>query len=110
MKYKNGEVIGLLMVYTPEFNLKANGERYWSVEYFLLGDNEGKGYMTLALLKIVDYLLYELRISSVDATIDETNLKSIRLAERVGFERIGRNGFASASNPDNMNITYRIKR
>ena len=105
-----GEVIGLVLVYTPEFNQKANGERYWSIEYFLLEGCEGKGYMTLPLLKVVDYILYGLKINSIDATIDETNIKSIRLVERVGFERIGRNGFASASNPQNMNVTFRIKR
>jgi RimJ/RimL family protein N-acetyltransferase len=47
----------------------------------------GKGFATEALTEIIDYLFSSLKKHRIIASIDPTNLASIRLVERLGFRK-----------------------
>lgn len=52
----------------------------------------GNGYASEAAQAVLDYALYELKLSAVIAEIVEDNHASIALAEKLGFERAGYSG------------------
>lgn len=47
----------------------------------------GKGYATEALSAIIDYLVNSLNKHRITASIDPTNIASIKLIERLGFRK-----------------------
>ncbi len=51
--------------------------------------NWGKGYATETLKAIIDYCFNELGMNRIQAEIYEFNARSIRLFERLGFQREG---------------------
>lgn len=48
-----------------------------------------KGWMTQALSAVIHYGFTEMGLHSVEGNIDPKNIGSIRLVEKIGFERIG---------------------
>jgi len=59
--------------------------------WYVLGDRaeRGKGYGREAVGLLVDYLFHELDLARVGATADTTNAPSVRILERLGFQREG---------------------
>jgi len=48
-----------------------------------------KGWMTQALSAVIHYGFNEMGLHSVEGNIDPKNIGSIKLVEKIGFERIG---------------------
>ncbi len=57
------------------------------IGYTLDKDYRGKGYATEALREIIDYLVNKLNKHRIIASIDPTNINSIKLIERLGFRK-----------------------
>lgn len=57
------------------------------IGYTLDKDFRGKGYATEALTKVVDYLINQLNKHRIIASIDPTNIASIKLIERLEFRK-----------------------
>ncbi len=57
--------------------------------YYGLGDTEGRGYMTEGLALVVLHAFSALKLHRVEANIQPSNTRSIRLVERLGFRREG---------------------
>lgn len=47
----------------------------------------GYGYATESLFRVIDFLITDLNKHRIIASVDPTNLKSIRLLERLGFRK-----------------------
>lgn len=58
------------------------------VAYLLLRHAWGQGYAREALGVVVEHLFDRYALASVDALIDTRNLRSIRLVEALGFQRV----------------------
>lgn len=71
--------IGLVNKEVPEYN----------IGYIVDVEQEGKGYVTEAVQEVVDVLFLELNAHRISIECDDTNLRSIRVAERCGFVREG---------------------
>lgn len=56
--------------------------------YLFLREYWGKGYAAEAAQAVLDYAAGKLRLGRMCACIDAANTRSVRLAERLGFERI----------------------
>lgn len=61
--------------------------RQVEIVYTLHKNYRGKGYATEALTEIINYLTNSLNKHRIIASIDPTNLASIRLMERLGFRK-----------------------
>ncbi len=57
--------------------------------YWLVPDMQGKGYAMEAATVVIDYAFNKLGLETVVSYIDEKNIPSIRLAERLGGYRDG---------------------
>jgi RimJ/RimL family protein N-acetyltransferase len=64
-------------------------ERRASVGYWLLPQERGKGLVTHALLLVARWAFDELDVKRIGLLADPRNTSSIRVAERVGFQREG---------------------
>ena len=58
------------------------------VHYDMHPDFWGKGYMTEAIRTIIDFAQDKMKVRCIETSMDEENVKSIKLAERLGFEYI----------------------
>lgn len=68
--------------------LDSNSEnKQVEIGYTLDKEFRGKGYATEALTEIIDFLINSLKKCRIVASIDPTNLNSIRLIERLGFRK-----------------------
>jgi RimJ/RimL family protein N-acetyltransferase len=61
----------------------------FEIGYFADSDHEGKGYVTEAVKGVLKVLFETLGAHRVRLECDETNLRSLRVAERCGFVREG---------------------
>jgi ribosomal-protein-alanine N-acetyltransferase len=59
------------------------------VGYVLDKAHNGKGYMTEAIQLIVDYAFAELKLHRLEAGVKPDNLGSIRVLEKLGFQKEG---------------------
>ena len=50
-------------------------------------ENQGKGYITEAVQKIIEFLFTELNANKLEIHTKATNVKSIGIAERCGFKK-----------------------
>ena len=57
--------------------------------YDLLREHRGKGLMTEAMRAVLAYGFETMRLNRVEVLIDPTNARSLRLVERLGFQREG---------------------
>ena len=79
----NGKVIGCIRIY-PDNN---RGKFYAkSINYVLLEDYWGNGYMTQAVKRIIKYLFEEIDIDLLSAFHYPENIKSKKVLENCGFE------------------------
>lgn len=60
-----------------------------SLGYWMGEPYAGKGYMTAAVRALAPYVFQTLRLRRIEAACLPTNVASIRLLERVGFQREG---------------------
>jgi ribosomal-protein-alanine N-acetyltransferase len=74
---------------------------YWHIEwekneaeigYELLPEYQGKGIMTEALEKVIEFGFKELKFNMITADPNERNERSIRLLETLGFQLTGKDG------------------
>ncbi len=66
-------------------SLLRDGNNTASVGYIISPKSEGKGYATEAVRALLDYLFLEEALHRVVLDIDVRNVRSIKLAERLGF-------------------------
>ena len=59
------------------------------IGYDLATEHWGNGYMTEAVSEVLQYGFKELELNRIEATVDASNTRSIRLLERMGFKREG---------------------
>ena len=50
-------------------------------------EHRGKGLMTEAVRRVIDYAFRELGLHRLEAHVDPSNARSLRLAERLGLSR-----------------------
>ncbi len=81
---ETGSVIGDIGVHTI-----AEDPSQVKVGYTLARAQQGKGLATEALSALLDYLFTEMKKHRVLAYVDIDNQRSIRLLERLGFQREG---------------------
>jgi [ribosomal protein S5]-alanine N-acetyltransferase len=60
-----------------------------SLGYWMGEPYAGKGYMTASVRALAPYVFQTLRLRRIEAACLPTNIASIRLLERVGFQREG---------------------
>lgn len=73
--------IGIHFLETDSENMQAE------IGYTLDKNYRKKGYATEALTEIIDYLINDLNKHRIIASIDPTNIDSIRLMERLRFRK-----------------------
>jgi RimJ/RimL family protein N-acetyltransferase len=76
-----GRMIGQLWI-EPRW-----GRMIFEIGYFLEEKSQGKGYITEAVKKIMEFLFTELGANKLEIHAKATNGKSVRVAERCGFTR-----------------------
>jgi [ribosomal protein S5]-alanine N-acetyltransferase len=70
------------------FNLNLENGRA-ELGYGLGSANWGKGYMVEALTALIDYSFESLDLRRLEADVDPRNAASLRMVERLGFQREG---------------------
>jgi ribosomal-protein-alanine N-acetyltransferase len=83
-KKKTGEFVGQIYV----------GPVNWSLPEFQIGyvadcDHQGKGFITEAVKGVLQFIFQHLGAHRVRLECDETNVRSLRVAERCGMVREG---------------------
>ena len=63
--------------------------RKTSISYLLDAGSQGRGIATLAVRALLEYCFGDLGMNRVELTCATDNVRSIRMAERVGFVREG---------------------
>lgn len=61
-----------------------------TVGYWIAKRYANRGYMTMALALVIDYLVTNLEIHRIEANIQPDNHASIRVVEKLGFQAEGR--------------------
>ena len=90
--WQDNKLVGGIIFYSIERMINAT-----KIAYFLAQSANGRGLMTRALRPVLTYVFEELKINRVGLEAEPSNLKSNRLAERLGFtfEGIRRDGWRS---------------
>jgi ribosomal-protein-alanine N-acetyltransferase len=57
--------------------------------YYALAPHAGAGYMTEAMVLVLDTAFLELGLHRVEANVQPVNVRSLALVERIGFSREG---------------------
>lgn len=81
--YKN--IIGDISV----FKIIRSAANSCGIGFKLDESESGKGYMTEALKKVIDYLFSEQKLSRIEVNIMPSNMASIKLVEKLGFRQEG---------------------
>jgi len=76
-----GKMIGQLWL-EPRWNAMI-----FEIGYFLTENHQGKGYITEAVNRIIEFLFVELELHKVEIHTKVTNLKSIGIPKRCGFKQ-----------------------
>lgn len=67
----------------------SHGEEIYELGYLLDPLYQGHGYATEYVTAIIKYCFEELGIERIVAVIDKTNVKSLKLASRIGMHKYG---------------------
>lgn len=81
----NGNIVGIIMLSEV---MRWNLQSCW-VGYFLDKEQNGKGYMTEAVRKIVNIAFDELEFHRLEAGVMPHNLGSIKVLLKAGFHKEG---------------------
>ena len=76
-----GKMIGQLWI-EPRWD-----RMIFEIGYFVRETSQGKGYVSEAIKKIIEFLFRELDANKLEIHTKATNSKSIRVAERCGFTK-----------------------
>jgi RimJ/RimL family protein N-acetyltransferase len=80
----DGELLGTCTLFNfHRANMRAE------VGYCLGSANWGKGYMGEALSALIDYAFGTLKLRRLEADVDPANANSLRILDRMGFQREG---------------------
>ena len=96
----NAKLIGTICLYDFSDDLK-NCE----IGYELLTDFQGKGIMSEAVNKIIEYAVHTLGVKTIDAFTHKDNESSTKLLQRFNFEKTE---IVDATNPNLMLIRLSI--
>jgi len=105
----SGDPVGECMLHLPD------GSGIARTDIKLLPGSWGRGYGTELKRGLLAYLFSKTECSSVEATPNRKNLRSIRMQEAVGGERVGEGTFTfppggrEATNPVHY-LVYRVTR
>jgi RimJ/RimL family protein N-acetyltransferase len=77
------KLIGILSLTMDPYNRKTE------MGYWLDKDYWGKGYMTEAAWRAIEYVFEDLKLHRVDLTHMQANARSKRVAEKLGFQLEG---------------------
>lgn len=80
----NNEIIG-----TIGFNALSSIHKRGEISYDLDYEHWGKGIMSKAGAKVIDYAEKEMGIMRIQANVAVDNVQSIKLLERLGFKKEG---------------------
>ena len=69
---------------------RFNGSNSFEVGYYLGSEYQGRGYMTRAVNKIVEYAFTEKKACQVFANVHPDNKESMAVLERAGFSKKGK--------------------
>jgi RimJ/RimL family protein N-acetyltransferase len=84
----NGSLpVGFIHVHTPD---NSTDIKDWLIEYYLNHDHWGKGIMTIAVNNILAFLQIN-HVENINAIVDEENLGSRRILEKLGFRLLTEN-------------------
>jgi RimJ/RimL family protein N-acetyltransferase len=81
---ENGQVVGSIGMEVNEMQKRA------AIGYWCAPEARGRGLTTRALRLLSRYALEELELQRVELVTDPENYASQRVAEKVGFQRVGR--------------------
>jgi len=81
---QTGEFVAQVYVGPMDWHLPE-----FQIGYFVDVDHEGKGYVTEAVKATLRILFHQLEAHRVQLQCDETNLRSIRVAEHCNFTKEG---------------------
>lgn len=81
----NGNIVGIIMLSEV---MRWNLQSCW-IGYFLDKEQNGKGYMTEAVRKIVNIAFNELEFHRLEAGVMPHNLGSIKVLLKAGFHKEG---------------------
>ncbi|MGM5472637.1 GNAT family N-acetyltransferase [Bacillus pumilus] len=84
------ETDGLIGTISLSSVVRGPVEGAW-LGYVLDEKHGGKGYMTEAIRLIIDYAFDELHLHRIEAGVKPSNIGSIRVLEKTGFENEGLN-------------------
>ena len=82
--WQNGALVGGILFFPLQAMIQATEIGYW-----LGAGAQGRGLMFRAVRAMLAYVFEELRLNRVALHADVDNLRSQRLAERLGFQREG---------------------
>ena len=80
---------GALVGYVNINNIVRGGFQSGYLGYGAFASHAGQGFMTRGLAAVLDAAFGDLGLHRVEANIQPTNHRSIRLARRLGFEKEG---------------------
>jgi RimJ/RimL family protein N-acetyltransferase len=80
----NGEVVGSVSFSVVDPNVPEVHGGYWA-----LAEHRGKGFITAAVLMVVDWALSELQVARYELRTDPANTASCAVARNAGFDEEG---------------------
>ncbi len=80
----DGEVVGSVSFSVVDPNVPEVHGAYWA-----LAEQRGKGFITTAVLMVVDWALSELQVARYELRTDPANTASCAVARKAGFEEEG---------------------
>nr|WP_154984107.1 GNAT family N-acetyltransferase [Paenibacillus xylanexedens] len=72
------------------FRIEVNGTEKWVIGYATDRKHHGKGYMSEALKRVLQYAKHEMNITQVEAGAVPDNIGSIRVLLKAGFQESGK--------------------
>ena len=92
-----------------EASVDPDASAYFAYE--LGSEHWGRGFATEACARVIDALFRDHGVERITAEVDTRNLASIRLLERLGFERGGlKRGADFFKGAPSDELTYRLRR
>lgn len=109
---KTGELIGYVGINTCTF--KADFTPCVEIEWRLGSQFWGHGYATEGAKAVLEYTFNKLNLKEIVAFTVPANIRSIRIMEKIGMERVLDGDFhhpnLSKDHPLSLHVLYRIKK
>ena len=104
--FLNGKLVGMISFHFINWKTK-----YTSIGYYLAKETEGKGVITSCIKALINFAFKELVLNKVEIQCAESNIKSRKIPERLGFKQEGISRDAERIN-DHYNdvVTYSLLR